>query len=107
MSDDQLNRVAGDNMNVAKKSLTSYQSRRGLGDTNECLTTTESVVGDMNVGVSVLFVDKRWRQFQWRRGRHDCCCCCCCFVDDPSRKADDMNVEWPPPTTKPPSSRPF
>jgi hypothetical protein len=58
VSDDQLNRVAGD-MNVAKKSLTSYQSRRGLGDTNERLTTTESVVGDRNVGVSVfLFVDK-------------------------------------------------
>jgi hypothetical protein len=28
-------------------------------------------------------------------------------VDDPSRKADDMNVEWPPPTTKPPSNSPF
>ncbi len=46
---------------------------------------SNGVVGDMTVVVVVVVV----------------------VVDDPSRKADDMNVEWAPPTTKPPSSSPF
>jgi hypothetical protein len=46
---------------------------------------SNGVVGDMTVVVVVVVV----------------------VVDDPSRKADDMNVEWAPPTTKHPSSSPF